>query len=92
MPATSRLSCERFRHACLAREGVAEVTALLLEFALRHPASPAYRTNAVSNWPLIRASPPMSVVGTKHRSGDGSLLDTICRLFLTRWLISLSST
>ena len=29
MPATSRLSCERFRHACLAREGVAEVTALI---------------------------------------------------------------
>ena len=29
MPATSRLSCERFRLACLAREGVAEVTALI---------------------------------------------------------------
>ena len=36
MPATSLLSCEHFRLACLAREGVAEVTRLL-EFALHEP-------------------------------------------------------
>ena len=29
MPVTSRLSCERFRLACLARDGVAEVTELV---------------------------------------------------------------
>ena len=48
MPATSLLSCEDFRLACLAREGVAEVTRLLA----RRPSGPT-----LSSWPPDWSSP-----------------------------------